>query len=216
MSKQKPRERIKTGSPNGDGGGDNTPESGSSYYDNQIKKKKRRKKYVVPPSVDTYPWGQFLVNGYRYSIGGSSIWPLVALAFVVWFWFPWRIIPGIPPALMRYGLIEYIPFIFVFGANLLVPALSRVTEMYGIYFCFNLAALVWDTWLGWVFIYNFYHCSNGDLPDSCKSNVGIDIVMSIPTAIIWLVLFFCTAYYGAIVTRTSGTTRPYVISYHQV
>jgi hypothetical protein len=157
-----------------------------------------------------------MVNGYRYSIGGNSIWPLVALAFVIWFWFPWMIIPGIPPALMRYGLIEYLPFIFVFGANLLVPALSRVSEMYAIYCAFNLAALVWATWLCWVFLYNFYHCMDGSLPDSCKANYGIDIVMSIPTALIWIFLFFCTAYYFAIVTRTTGTTRPYVISYHQV
>jgi hypothetical protein len=218
MSKrQSSHKRLPLGRNGGGGGGDDPDD----YEDEEEYAKKRRRKkkassYVVPPSIDTYPWGNILVNGYRYNIGGYSIWAMVSIAVVIWLWYPFQWIPGIPPALMRYGVIEYIPFTFVYFINLFLPAISKVTEVYFLFFCFNLAAWFLAAFLSWVLFYNFYHCWNGDLPSTCTANYLIDIIMCVPTGVIWFVSFMCTVYYFAIVTRTSGTSRPYVIEYNRV
>jgi hypothetical protein len=70
-----------------------------------------------------------------------------------------------------------------------------------------------ESWLLFLFIYNYWRCSVGALPASCLDTYWIDLVMGILTLILWLGGLRSMAYLWNVSFRTSGVSQPSFIEY---
>jgi hypothetical protein len=179
-----------------------------------MNQKLKRKKRVIPAGIDVYPWSAFYMNMSRYSIGSYSI-PALLSIITVFILFLFLLVPGLPPVIWRYGAFYYLILFPLYFLNVFLPQ-SMVNEFYGVALFFNICALALETFLTYLIGYNFYQCITGNFPSTCTSNYLIDIIMSVPT----LILFFCGVlvcyHYWVVVGRSSGTSRPYAYEYRNI
>ena len=199
----------------GGGGGGGDPDPSDSNGERKKKKKRAKKKVVIPNSFEVPIWGTFPVNSARYNIGAMSIGTIVSITIVIILW-ACLLVPLLPAPWYRYGAIYYMAILPFYIVNLFFPLNIIVTEMYGMFAILNTGAFGVTVWLLYLFVYNFYHCSVGDLPYTCTGNYIIDGAMLALTLVIGYNGLFTTVYFWSITLRTSATSRPHLIEYRTV
>ena len=173
------------------------------------KRKNEKTREVIPAGIDIYPYATEHVNWARAEGGSWAILGMVAIAIGIVPWWALNWIPVIPPALMRYGVIQYILLFPLFLFDLVLFRTSAMNEFYQLALIVNAFGLADVIWLTFVLIYNFYACNVGIYPSTCKDNYWIDILVSIPTIILLIVAFACISKILFVLSHTGGTSPLY-------
>jgi hypothetical protein len=174
------------------------------------KPKKEVKREIIPAGVDIYPFATEFVN-WACALGGWwAILGMVTVAAGVIFWLIFlRPIPIIPPAVLRYGMIQYILLFPLYLFNFILFRVSKMVEFYQLGLIVNALGLADEIWLTFVIIYNFYACSFGVYPSSCTGNYTIDFIVFWPTLILLLVGFASVAKILTVIAHAGHTTPLY-------
>lgn len=175
------------------------------------KKKKKGEKIreVIPAGLDIYPYATEHVNWARAEGGAWAILGMVVILIGIVPWWAANWIPVIPPALMRYGVIQYILLFPLYLFNFVLFRISAMNEFYQLALIVNAMGLADEIWLTFVLIYNFYACNFGIYPSSCKGNYWIDILVSIPTILLLIVGFGSISKILFVLSHTGGTSPLY-------
>lgn len=163
---------------------------------------------VIGPGYETFPMNNQFVVAARGDFGAWGVW-----GFVAWLFGPTLLvslfrIPVIPPALMRYGYIEYVFFGPLYLWNLLLPKITDRREFYQFALGLNAVALGLEIWLFVVLCYNWYACTVGIYPNECKKNYPIDLPMTAATLALLIVGIATVGKLVFVLTRTANTTPP--------
>lgn len=170
------------------------------------------RKAVIPNSYEVPIWGTYHVNAARYNIGARSGTALVVILGVFFLWLVlW--VPTLPPVWYRYCALYYFLQIPFYVSNLFFPLNIMVNTMYGIWALINTVLFGFQSFLVFLFGYNYYHCWVGDLPYSCTSYYLIDLIMLTLTLILAVVGLLTMVYFWSVTFRTSATSRPSLIEY---
>jgi hypothetical protein len=198
----------------GGGGGDPPSQPTQQPQEPPPKKRKKKKKIkrVVPASFEVPIWGTFHVNSSRFYIGVYAIRPIICIIIIIIMW-AYRKIPTLPDAWYRYCALYYIAMLPFYIVNLMFPLNIMVNALYTGYSLLNTGVFAAQSWLLFLFIYDYWRCAVGALPSICKNTFWTDLVVAVLTLIIWLSGLRSTVYMWNVAFRTSGVSRPSLIEY---
>jgi hypothetical protein len=163
---------------------------------------------LIPAGYDTYPMNSQYVVAARADFGAWGIWGCLAVLLGPVILYALGLIPLLPPAVMRYGFLQYIFLFPLYLWNMLLPKITDVAEFYQLALVLNAVALADEIWLAVVLGYNFYACHVGIYPNTCRNNYPPDILMAIPTVALLIIGAASVSKLLFVLARTSGTMPP--------
>lgn len=155
-------------------------------------------RYAYSASTEIYIWGNFDVIRNKWEILNLAVGELFFVA-IIWILAFCQLIPAVRP-LWEYGAIYYIVYAPIWIVNIFMSD-SRSKELFLFAFFANLFVFSVTSFVLALEIYGQIACWSGTIPVECRNNQIWDIVVTIITAILFIITLRISGAYASVIGR---------------